>query len=159
MPCTTSSKNEPDSRGIDPAVTANAYVDQWGQSAQVAERLCESLDGTGRIFAMLLIAGSSAAVTQLAALENVLESDARSDIELASVEYGDWNRAKAKQLTENLLQRFTEIDGVFSPAGQMSMGVVVGTRYLEPEEAAEMYQPHRPDDWWPSDLPEEFLPQ
>lgn len=208
---------------IDPAVTANAYVDQWEQSVQVAERLCQSLEGTGRIFAMLPIAGSSAAVTQLAALENVLESDACSDIELASVEYGDWNRAKAKQLSENLLQRFPQIDGVFSPAGQMSMGVVeafdeagrldevtmspgdeyngwlkmvaengkwgsvtsglevgseavrhglailrgedvqnavvVGTRYLTPDEAAEMYQPERPDDWWPSDLPEEFLPQ
>lgn len=208
---------------IDPAVTANAYVDQWDQSVQVAERLCQSLDGTGRIFAMLPIAGSSAAVTQLAALENVLESDACGDIELASVEYGDWNRAKAKQLTENLLQRFARIDGVFSPAGQMSMGVVeafdeagrldevtmspadeyngwlkmvaengewgsvtsglevgsaavrhglailegedvqnavvVGTRDLTPDEAAEMYQPERPDDWWPTDLPEEFLPQ
>lgn len=208
---------------IDPAVTANAYVDQWDQSVQVAERLCQSLDGTGRIFAMLPIAGSSAAVTQLAALESVLESDACGDIELASVEYGDWNRAKAKQLTENLLQRFARIDGVFSPAGQMSMGVVeafdeagrldevtmspgdeyngwlkmvaengewgsvtsglevgsaavrhglailrgedvqnavvVGTQDLTPEEAAEMYQPERPDDWWPTDLPEEFLPQ
>ena len=38
-------------------------------------------------------------------------------------EYGDWNRAKAKQITENLLQRYPEIDGVFSPAGQMSIGV------------------------------------
>ena len=30
---------------------------------------------------------------------------------------------KAKQITENLLQRFPQIDGVFSPAGQMSIGV------------------------------------
>ena len=45
------------------------------------------------------------------------------DIELLSAEYGDWDRAKAKQLTENLLQRFPQIDGVFSPAGQMSLGI------------------------------------
>ena len=45
-------------------------------------------------------------------------------IELLSIEYGDWNRAKAKQLTENLLQRFPKIDGAFSPAAQMSMGIV-----------------------------------
>ena len=45
-------------------------------------------------------------------------------IELLSAEYGDWNRAKAKQITENLLQRHPKIDGVFSPAGQMSIGVV-----------------------------------
>jgi ribose transport system substrate-binding protein len=145
------------------------------------------------------------------------------DIELLSAEYGDWDRAKAKQLTENLLQRFPEIDGAFSPAGQMSMGiyeafdeagrleeltlspgddyngwaklvakdgkwgsvtsglevgreavkqavailtgkptttaVVVPTRYLDPAEAAKLYEPDRPDDWFKTDLPAEFLPQ
>ena len=77
--------------------------------------------GKGKIFAMLPIAGTTAAVDQLAALEAVMKE--YPDIELLSAEYGDWNRAKAKQITENLLQRFPEIDGVFSPAGQMSIGV------------------------------------
>ncbi len=204
-----------------PYVTANAYVDQWEMSANGARHLAGDLGGKGKIFAMLPIAGSSAAVTQLAALKSVLKD--YPDIELASVEYGDWNRAKAKQLTENLLQRFPRIDGAFSPAGQMSMGVVeafdeagrldeltmspgdeyngwvkwvtkhrkwgsvtsgleiaraavlhgldivkgkpvtnariVGTRYLTPEEAATLYEPDRPDDWWPTALPSEFLPQ
>jgi ribose transport system substrate-binding protein len=45
------------------------------------------------------------------------------NIELLAAEHGDWNRAKAKQITENLLQRHPKIDGVYSPAGQMSMGV------------------------------------
>lgn len=102
-----------------PAVTSNAYVDQWKQSTQVATHLAESLKDKGTIFAMLPIAGSSAAVTQLAALVK-----SHPDIKLASVQYGDWNRAKAKQLTENMLQRFPHIDGVFSPAGQMSAGVL-----------------------------------
>ncbi len=204
-----------------PAVTGNAYVDQWEQSSEVARRLCESLNGKGKIFAMLPIAGSSAAVTQLAALNDVLKG--YPEIELVSVEYGDWNRAKAKQLTENLLQRFPRIDGVFSPAGQMSMGIVeafdeagrleevtmspgdeyngwvkwiaqtgkwgsvtsglevgraavrhgvailkgesvpnaavVPTGYLTPEESAKLYQPEQPDDWWPSELPPEWLPK
>jgi ribose transport system substrate-binding protein len=51
-----------------PAVTSNAYVDQWKQSTQVATRLAESLKNKGTVFAMLPIACSSAAVTQLAAL-------------------------------------------------------------------------------------------
>jgi ribose transport system substrate-binding protein len=204
-----------------PAVTSNAYVDQWKQSTQVATHLEESLKGKGSIFAMLPIAGSSAAVTQLAALNDVLKS--HPDIKLASVQYGDWNRAKAKQLTENMLQRYSHIDGVFSPAGQMSAGVfeafdeasriaevtmspgdeyngwvkliaktgkwgsvtsgldvgraaviqalailqgekvtrarVVSTEYLTPAEAAKLYDPKRPDDWWPSALPEKFLPK
>ena len=70
---------------------------------------------------MLPIAGTTAAVDQLAASKAVLKD--HPDIELLAVEHGDWNRAKAKQITENLLQRHPKIDGVYSPAGQMSMGV------------------------------------
>jgi ABC-type sugar transport system substrate-binding protein len=205
----------------DPAVTSNAYVNQWSYSEQVATEFAKSLDGKGKVFAMLPIAGSSAAVVQLAVLEEVLKS--YPDMELISSEYGDWDRAKAKQLTENLLQRFPEIDGAFSPAGQMSMGiyeafdeagrleeltlspgddyngwtklvakegkwgsvtsglevgreavkqavailtgkptttaVVVPTRYLAPAEAAKLNEADRPDDWFKTDLPTEFLPQ
>lgn len=204
-----------------PHVTGNAYVSQWDLAAVGARRFAESLDGKGDVFAMLPIAGSSAAVVQLAALQSVLED--YPEIELISVEYGDWNRAKAKQITENLLQRFPRIDGAFSPAAQMSMGiveafdeagrldeltlspgdeyngwlkwiretgkgtsmtsglevaraavrhglailkgepvtnaVVVPTRFLPTEEAAKLYQEGRPDDWWPTELPEEWLPK
>ena len=100
---------------------ANAYIDQWNIGELVARQLFEDMGGEGKIFAMLPIAGTTAAVDQLAALESVMQE--HPDIELLSAEYGDWNRAKAKQITENLLQRYPEIDGVFSPAGQMSIGV------------------------------------
>ncbi|RLP26945.1 sugar ABC transporter substrate-binding protein [Mesorhizobium sp. YM1C-6-2] len=205
----------------DPSVTSNAYVNQWSYTEQVVDEFIKSLDGKGKVFAMLPIAGSSAAVVQLAVLQDALKS--HPDIELISTEYGDWDRAKAKQLTENLLQRFPQIDGAFSPAGQMSMGiyeafdesgrleeltlspgddyngwtklvakegkwgsvtsglevgreavkqavkiltgqptttaVVVPTRYLDPAEAAKLNEADRPDDWFKTDLPAEFLPQ
>lgn len=205
----------------DDAVTSNAYVNQWEQTVQGAVKFVEALNGKGKVFAMLPFAGSSAAVVQLAAFQHVLKD--YPGIEVVSVEYGDWNRAKAKQLTENLLQRFPHIDGAFSPAGQMSIGiyeafdeagrldeltispgddyngwaklvagngkwgsvtsglevgreavkqvvailtgkptttaVVVPTRYLDPAEAAKFYDPARPDDWFKTDLPAEFLPQ
>lgn len=205
----------------DPAVTSNAYVNQWSYSEQVATQFAKSLNGKGKVIAMLPIAGSSAAVVQLAVLQDVLKN--YPEMELVSTEYGDWDRAKAKQLTENLLQRFPRIDGAFSPAGQMSMGiyeafdeagrldeltlspgddyngwtklvakenkwgsvtsglevgreavkqavkiltgqptttaVVVPTRYLDPAEAAKLNEPDRPDDWFKTDLPAEFLPQ
>jgi ABC-type sugar transport system substrate-binding protein len=205
----------------DPAVTGNAYVDQWDMTLQGAKRFVESIGGKGKIVAMLPIAGSSAAVVQLGALKAAIAD--HPEIELLSVEYGDWNRAKAKQLTENLLQRFDHIDGVFSPAAQMSMGMVeafdeagrldevifspgdeyngwlkwvaatgksgsmtsglevgraaikhglailegkpatnavtVPTRYLSPEEAGKLYQEGSPDDWWPTDLPADWLPK
>ncbi|MBV9529674.1 MAG: substrate-binding domain-containing protein [Bradyrhizobium sp.] len=104
-----------------PGTTANAFIDQWALGEQVAKHLAEDMKGKGKIFAMLPIAGTTAAVDQLAALKSVLKG--YPQIEVLTAEHGDWNRAKAKQITENLLQRYPHIDGVFSPAGQMSIGV------------------------------------
>jgi ABC-type sugar transport system substrate-binding protein len=100
---------------------SNAFIDQWALGEAVAKQFVKDLGGKGKIFAMLPIAGTTAAVDQLASLKAVLKD--HPQIELLSAEHGDWNRAKAKQITENLLQRHPKIDGVFSPAGQMSMGV------------------------------------
>lgn len=105
----------------EPGVVSNAYISQYRLGEMVAERLIEDLGGEGDIIAMLPIAGTTAAVEQLDALEDVLAEN--PGVTLLTAEYGDWNRAKAKQITENLLQRFPTIDGVFSPAGQMSIGV------------------------------------
>lgn len=104
-----------------PGTVSNAYISQWKLGEMVARQLMTDIGGKGKIIAMLPIAGTTAAVDQLDALQTVLKEF--PDVELASIEYGDWNRAKAKQITENLLQRFPTIDGVFSPAGQMSIGV------------------------------------
>lgn len=104
-----------------PGTVSNAYISQWQLGEMVARRLMDDLGGKGKIIAMLPIAGTTAAVDQLDSLQAVLKE--YPNVELASIEYGDWNRAKAKQITENLLQRFPKIDGVFSPAGQMSIGV------------------------------------
>jgi ABC-type sugar transport system substrate-binding protein len=104
-----------------PGTTSNAFIDQWALGEQVAKHLAADMKDKGKIFAMLPIAGTTAAVDQLAALKDVLKG--HPQIELLTAEHGDWNRAKAKQITENLLQRYPRIDGVFSPAGQMSIGV------------------------------------
>ena len=101
---------------------SNAFIDQYALGEMVAQHFATDLGGKGKVFAMLPIAGTTAAVDQLAALKDVLKK--HPGIELLSAEHGDWNRAKAKQITENLLQRYPKIDGVYSPAGQMSMGVV-----------------------------------
>lgn len=204
-----------------PGVVSNAYISQWQLGEMVARQLITDIGGKGKIVAMLPIAGTTAAVDQLDALQTVLKD--HPDVELLSVEYGDWNRAKAKQITENLLQRFPEINGVFSPAGQMSIGmaeafdeagrlgdtvfspgdeyngwlkwiashnqggvvtfptragqvavqigmdilagkpvnrgVAVPSEYIAPADTGALTAADKPDDWWASDLPAEFLPQ
>lgn len=204
-----------------PGVVSNAYISQWKLGEMVARQLMADIDGQGKIVAMLPIAGTTAAVDQLDALETVLAE--YPDVELLSVEYGDWNRAKAKQITENLLQRFPQIDGVYSPAGQMSIGmaeafdeagrlgevtfspgdeyngwlkwveanqqggavtfptragqvavqigmdilagkpvtrgVAVTSEYIAPADISPYVSADRPDDFWASELPAEYLPQ
>ncbi len=70
---------------------------------------------------MLPIAGTTAAVNQDLALRQVLED--YPDIEILDTQYGDWNRAKAKSIAENWVLQFPQIDGAYSPAGQMSVGM------------------------------------
>src|SRR5215472_3507355 len=76
-----------------PGTTASAFIDQLALGEMVAKHLAEDLKGKGKIIAMLPIAGTTAAVDQLAALKEVLKS--YPQIELLAAEHGDWNRAKA----------------------------------------------------------------
>ena len=52
---------------------SNAYISQWTLGEMVARQLMDDLGGKGKIVAMLPIAGTTAAVDQLDALETVLK--------------------------------------------------------------------------------------
>lgn len=106
-----------DARGV----ASNAFIDQYVLGYAVAQHLMESIGGKGKIVSMLPIAGTTAAVDQDKALKDVLKL--YPNVELLNTQNGDWNRAKAKTITENWLQKYPTIDGIFSPAGQMSAGV------------------------------------
>jgi ABC-type sugar transport system substrate-binding protein len=100
---------------------ANAYIDQYELGYASAAGLVAQLDGSGRIAAMLPIEGTVAAVNQARALADVL--DAHPEVELVTTAYGDWNREKARTIAEEWIDTMEGLDGVFSPAGQMSVGV------------------------------------
>ena len=104
-----------------PGIVSNAHIDQYELGVAVALQLAESLGGKGKIVSMLPIAGTTAAVNQDLALRQVLEG--YPDIEILDTKNGDWNRAQAKSITESWLMQFPQIDGAFSPAGQMSVGM------------------------------------
>jgi ABC-type sugar transport system substrate-binding protein len=104
-----------------PGIVSNAHIDQYELGVATAIELAEALDGSGKIVSMMPIAGTTAAVNQDQALRDVLAD--YPDIEILDVQNGDWNRAQAKSITENWLLQFPEIDGVYSPAGQMSVGM------------------------------------
>ncbi len=104
-----------------PGIVSNAYIDQYQLGVACALHLMESLGGKGKIVSMLPIAGTTAAVDQDKALRDVLKN--YPNVQLLDTQNGDWNRAKAQTITENWLQKYPQIDGVFSPSGQMSAGM------------------------------------
>ena len=101
-------------------VTTNAYIDQYILGRMGAERLMAALKGKGNILSLMPIAGTTAAVDQEKALEDVLS--VCPDVHLLDSQNGDWNRAKSQTIAENWAQRFSQANGLFSPSGQMSIG-------------------------------------
>src|SRR5438552_3496906 len=70
-----------------PGTVSNAFIDQYTLGEMVAQHFATDLGGKGKVFAMLPIAGTTAAVDQLAALNDVLKK--HPGIELLSAEHGD----------------------------------------------------------------------
>jgi ribose transport system substrate-binding protein len=103
-----------------PGVTTNAYIDQYILGRMTAQHLMAELKGKGSILSLVPIAGTTAAVDQDKALKDVLA--VCKDVHLLDTENGDWNRAKSQTIAQNWAQRFPQADGLFSPAGQMSIG-------------------------------------
>jgi ABC-type sugar transport system substrate-binding protein len=104
-----------------PGTISNAVVSQYRHGDMVARQLMKDINGEGKVIAILPIAGTSASHDLLEALNVVLKE--YPDVELVNVSYGDYNRAKSKQVAENLLQRYPDAAGIFSPSGNQSIGI------------------------------------
>ena len=81
-------------------------------------------------------------------------------------EYNGWREVDRRRPTEwgsvtsgLAVGRAAVIQALAILQGEGDQGAVVTTEYLTPKDAAKLYDPKRPDDWWPSSLPEKFLPK
>lgn len=86
------------------------------------EWLAEAIGGKGSIIILNGMSGLSSAVDRRAGVQEVL--DKYPDIKVLGEEYADWDYAKGKTATENLLAAFPQIDGVWSCGGDMTRGAV-----------------------------------
>lgn len=86
------------------------------------EWLAKELNGKGNIIILNGMAGLTVAVNRRAGVQEVL--DQYPDIKVLGEEYADWDYAKGKVATENLLSAFPEIDGVWSCGGDMTRGAI-----------------------------------
>lgn len=86
------------------------------------EWLAEQLDGKGNIVILNGMSGVTVAANRRAGVQEVL--DKYPDIKVLGEEYADWDYAKGKVATENLLAAFPEIDGIWSCGGDMTRGAI-----------------------------------
>ncbi len=86
------------------------------------EWLAKELGGKGNIIILNGMAGLTVAVNRRAGVQEVL--DKYPDIKVLGEEYADWDYAKGKVATENLLAAFPEIDGIWSCGGDMTRGAM-----------------------------------
>ncbi len=84
--------------------------------------LAEQLGGKGNIVILNGMSGLSSAVDRRAGVQEVL--DQYPDIKVLGEEFADWDYAKGKVATENLLAAFPQIDGIWSCGGDMTRGAV-----------------------------------
>jgi ribose transport system substrate-binding protein len=102
--------------------SAQMVADDRAFGSNGAQWLVDTLGGEGNIIALDGIDGLSVAEERWAGAMSVF--DDHPGIRILAKVNADWDYAKGKTATENLLQAYPEIDGVWSSGGDMTRGAV-----------------------------------
>ena len=97
-------------------------VDEKEFGATGAKWLVEQLEGKGKIVVLNGISGFSTNALRYEGAKSVF--DQYPDIEILAEEDADWDYAKSKTVTADLLATYPEIDGVWSQGGAMTLGAI-----------------------------------
>jgi ribose transport system substrate-binding protein len=85
-----------------------------------AEWLAAELGGVGKVIMLPGLAGATPAEDRLAAAEKVFSQF--PGIEILDTQYTSWSPVEGKRITQTLIQRFPEIDGVWADSGLQGSG-------------------------------------
>lgn len=102
--------------------TACVTVDDKAFGTAGAEWLVKAMGGKGKIIALNGIAGIQTSALRWEGAKEVF--DKYPDIQVVGQASADWDYAKAKMATANLLAANPQIDGVWSQGGEMTRGAV-----------------------------------
>lgn len=97
-----------------------AYDEDFGAAG--AQFLVDKLKGKGNIIALDGMDGITVAINRWAGAKKVF--DKYPGIKVLAKPFADWDYAKGKAATENLLSAFPKIDGVWSSGGDMTRGAI-----------------------------------
>lgn len=105
----------------DDFVTAARVPNDYEMGKDSAELMVEALGGEGRIFVVEGLPGQPAVIARLEAYDDVFSG---TGIEIVDSQPANWDSTQAVAVTEDLLTRYPDIDGILSMDGSMTPGIV-----------------------------------
>ena len=97
-------------------------IENYDAGFQTVTRLCELMNKTGKI---LLIEGVTGAQTSIDRMKGAKDAIAKyPNITLGAQQSGEYNRAKAMDVVQNLLQAHPDVKAIFCANDEMALGAV-----------------------------------
>ena len=87
-----------------------------------AQAVAEQLEGKGKIIILEGPAGAQNAIDRLQGINDALSE--YPDIEIVASQTGNFKRTEGMQVTENLIQKFTDVDAIIALNDEMACGSV-----------------------------------
>ncbi len=116
-------------KGIDMTTVMDAFtpystttVGAWHYNAGVqgAEWIFNKIGGKGKVACITGLSQATAAQARTKGFNDFFAD--KTDIEIVAVQNGDWDRQKAYNITETLLQQHTDLAGIYCNNDTMAMG-------------------------------------
>jgi len=97
-------------------------IENYDAGFETVTRLCEMMEGKGK---MIIIEGVTGAQTSIDRVKGAIAALADfPEIELVARQSGEYNRAKAMDVVQNLLQAHPDVNGIFCCNDEMALGAV-----------------------------------
>lgn len=107
-------------------------VEYYDIAAAAATALIEHLNGTGKI---LFIEGTTGSSTSVDINNGAKDVFATADgIEILDSQPANYQRSEALTVTQNLLQKYSEVDAIFASNGEMALGAAEAVRQANRED-------------------------
>lgn len=89
---------------------------------KIGEALAEKMEYKGKVIFIEGVAGAQNSMDRITGATEVLAE--YPDMEIVTSQPGDFNRAKAMEVMQNLLQSNPDVDGVFAMNDEMALGCI-----------------------------------
>ncbi|MDO5732642.1 MAG: substrate-binding domain-containing protein [Eubacteriales bacterium] len=105
---------------------ATCTVGAWHYKAgyQAAEWIDKKIGGEGKVACITGLSQATAAQARTQGFKDYFEKNNPDKVEIVAVQNGDWDRQKAYDITQTLLQQHPDLGGIYCNNDTMAMGAV-----------------------------------